>query len=326
MSAPIAVTDIGHIARAVFSDDGRGALAMLVKVPMFDSYLDESSDQQQEFVICVASFLARERRWQNIQQAWMDRLAKDGVKYFSAKDCRSVQGPFRHLRSVHGSLEAAKTVATNIRTDLEAILLADSHWTGFCVVIIVPDYKEVLLDYSIARRFFADDALEHAYAQVMYESMHTVRRKAKGNELAFFIDDSSYSNHVMNAFRNMRANHPVIARAAKTVVPLDDENTPPLQMADLLASIAKDGFLAWMKHKGKGAYPLPERWDARFERVGTWDKTHMLRSLARTLNSSRFANDTLARRPQKEKPVTRGDIKRMRRAMVAELKGMNHED
>jgi hypothetical protein len=46
----------------------------------------------------------------------------------------------------------------------------------------------------------------------------------------------------------------------------------------------------------------------------------MLRSLARTHSSARFANDTLARRPPTEKKMTRGDIKRMRRAMVA-LKG-----
>jgi hypothetical protein len=325
----IKITDIGHIARVVFSPDAEnGSFVMLIKVPVFDSYLDESSDKHQEFVVCVASFLARERHWRHIQELWMDRLAKDSVKYFSAKECQAVQGPFRHLRHIHGSLQAAKAVGAKIRSDLETISLSKPQWTGFCVGIIVPDYREVLLDYPIATRFFAGDPLEHAYAQVMYESMHTVRRKAKGNEVAFVIDNSNYSNHVLNAFNSMRENHPVIAKAAKTVLPLDDKETAPLQIADLLASIVKDGFLAWMKDRGKGRYPLPEQWDTRFERVGTWDKEHMLRSLTRTLNSARFANDTLARRPQKEKKMTRGDIKRMRRAMVAELKGLrlNHED
>jgi hypothetical protein len=288
---------------------------------MFDSYLDESSDKHQESVVCVASFLARERYWQHIQQLWIDRLAKDGVKYFSAKECRAVQGPFRHLRRIHGSLEAAKAVAAKIRSDLETILLSEPQWTGFCVGIIVQDYKEVLRDYPIAARFFARNPLEHAYAQVMYESTHTVRRKAKGNKVAFFIDDSTYSDQVINAFKSMRTNHPMIAKSAKDdVLPLDDKDTPPLQVADLLASIAREGFLAWMKDRSKGNYPLPEQWDARFERIGMWDKKHMLRSLARTHSSARFANDTLARRPPTEKKMTRGDIKRMRRAMVA-LKG-----
>ena len=106
---------------------------------MFDSYLDESSDQRQECVVCVASFLARERHWRHIQQLWMDRLAKDGIEYFSAKECKAVQGPFRHLRRIHGSLEAARAVAAGIRFDLEAILLSESQWRGFCVGVIVPD-------------------------------------------------------------------------------------------------------------------------------------------------------------------------------------------
>ena len=82
-----------------------GSFAMLVKVSVFDSYLDESSDEKQESVVCVASFLARERHWRCIQQSWVERLAKNGVKYFSAKECKAVQGP----RSIYaGSLNISE--------------------------------------------------------------------------------------------------------------------------------------------------------------------------------------------------------------------------
>jgi hypothetical protein len=305
----------------VFSHDAEnGSFAMLVKVSVFDSYLDESSDEKQESVVCVASFLARERHWRCIQQSWVERLAKNGVKYFSAKECKAVQGPFRHLRHIHGSLEAARVVAAGIRSDLEAILLSESQWRGFCVGIIVPDYNEVLNEYPTARRFYSDNPLEYAYGQVMYESTHVVRRKAKGNKLAFIIDRSDYSEHVLNAFNSMSANHPMIAKTASTVLPLCDKDTPPLQMADLLASIAKDGFLEWMKDTTQRYVPLGDKWESRFERIGKWDRAHMLRALNRTISSPRFAKGTLAQRPRKEPKLTKGDIKRMRRSLTAQLK------
>jgi hypothetical protein len=92
-------------------------------VPVLDTFIDESSDQTRKDVFCVVGFLAHEQFLKSLEEKWMTRLHDDGVEYFSAKDCKSVQGPFKHLRKKHGSLKAARKVAESIRADLENILV-----------------------------------------------------------------------------------------------------------------------------------------------------------------------------------------------------------
>jgi hypothetical protein len=291
---------------------------MIVPIPTLKSYLDESSDEKQEHVFCVAACCATDKNWDGIQRRWLDRLQVDNVKYFRASSCKAVSGPFFHLRRVHGSLAAARRVAERIRADLENILLT-SAWAGFMLGVVIPDYKGVLAAYPVARAFFAGDPTEHAYSQVMYEVTRTIRRKAKNHAAAFVIDQSLYSDKVIAAYNAMRQNHPTVAKTAKTILPLDDKETASLQVADLLASVAKDTFIEWLKDPTQRYAPLPEKWRNHFERIGRWDKPHFLRSLTKTLESPRLKQDKLARRARPEHKLSKRERKKIRREIIANL-------
>jgi hypothetical protein len=297
-----------------------GCFAVIVEIGVLDSFLDESSDQKQEHVFCVAAFLAQKQYWQEIQGRWMDRLAQDGVKYFSAKDCNSVHGPFEHLHKLHG-LEKAKQITSALRNDLANILIG-SHWHGFGFGVLIPDYKDVLAEFPIANRFYAADPTEHIYSQAMYEVTRATRRKAKGWGVAFVIDQSDYDEYVIAAYKAMKVNQPAMAESAKTILPRDDKETPPLQMADLLASVTKDMFLDWVtNHPNQKTAPIPKRWFDNFEKIGKWDRAFMLHSLDKTLSSPRYAKDKLAHRALRKIKLSKKQAqKQLRKQLIAAAK------
>jgi hypothetical protein len=284
----------------------------MVMTQVFDSFLDESSDKTQKDIFCVAAFLANERLWKPLEERWVKRLQQDQVRYFRASDCKTVHGPFEHLRKVHGSFDAAKKVADALRADLED-LLVPSRWIGFCLGVIIPEYKAVLQEFPEANRCYGKDPTVAAYQQIMYEVVRVVRKKAKEFGVAFIVDASTYSARIRHAFEAMKTNHPTIGQSAKTCAPFDDKETPALQMADLLASVTKDIFLEWLR---KGTqYPELGKWHDHIERIGKVDAALMLRTLTRTFKSPRFVKGTLARQFIRQTKVTKGERKRMRRAL-----------
>jgi hypothetical protein len=287
---------------------------------VLESFIDDSSDQTQRDVLCVSGFLANQELYKAFEKQWIERLRQDGVRYFRAADCKAVRGSFEHLRKIHGSFPAAKKVADAVRADLEALLVSPScHWMGFCLGVTIPEYKAVLREFPIATRFYARDPMVAAYTQIMYEVARTVRRKARGFGVAFVVDDSTYSERIRRAFEAMKINHPTIGRSAETCTPSDDKETPALQMADLLASLTRDILLEWLTRGG----PHPElgKWYGHIERIGRWDREHMLRSLRRTLMSPRFTKGTLAPQLMPQPKMTKSERKKQRRTLLRKADG-----
>jgi len=279
---------------------------------VLDTFIDESSDREQRNIFCVAAVLANEFIYKPLEEKWTERLNADGIDYFRASDCRSVHGAFEHLRKKCGSLEAAKKVADAVWFDLESLLLT-SPWLGFSTGVIIPEYKAVWEASLEARRCYAKDPTVAAYHQTMYEVTRTVRKKAKGFQVMFVVDDSTYSDKIRDAFKGMKINHPTIGSSAKGCIPLNDKDTPALQMADLFASITKDLFLQAIKQGGK--YMELGKWHNHIDRIGKLNAEAMLNSLRHTFNSPRFLKGTIARQHVPEPKITKGEKKRIRRAL-----------
>src|SRR5207245_1501086 len=79
----------------------------------------------------------------------------------------------------------------------------------------------------------------------------------------------------------------------------DDKTTPPLQMADLVASIVKDMFLDWLSKGKPRRVLLEDKWHSHFERIGRFDAEQMVKSLKKTLESKRLTKGELPLRPRK---------------------------
>jgi hypothetical protein len=259
------------------------------------SHIDESSDRKQENVFCVGGLLAHPQHLAAMQNAWLERLTSpDKIDYFRATECKRVDGVFFALRTKYGS--RAQSVADKIRTDLEDILL--SHpWIGFGIGVLIPEYREIWNSIPIARQFYRKDPTETAYAGLFLEIARAVQKNAPEYQVAYIIDDSTYSGMIAEAFKGLKINHPEVASAMATVAPQDDKLTPPLQMADLVASIVKDIFVEWLDIGKPEHVPLETKWLNHIELIGKWDKEHMLTSLADTLNDPRYGAGLLAQKP-----------------------------
>jgi hypothetical protein len=292
-----------------------GVFAVIEQIPVLSSFIDESADETRKEVYAVGTFLANEVYWRAIQDEWAKRLAQDGIAYFRSADCKSLGGPFQALIRKYGKPKA-HDIANKLRSDLEDILLS-YHWIGFGLGVIMPDYDEVFHITPAARMMYSEDPTETAYSQIMYEVALAVQRNAPEAEVAYIIDDSSYSGKIAEAFKATKRNHPELAKTMRTILPLDDRVTPCLQVADLIASVIKDGFLGWLK-SGRKHTAIVAKWfrePNHFEPLGVWDKGHMLHSIRQTLKSAKFTSGELARRTQRK--TTKAERKRMRKALIA---------
>jgi len=276
---------------------------------LLQAHIDESSDREQESVFCVGAILAHPLNFAEIQSAWLERLrVPDEIAYFRATDCRRVDGAFFKLRNKYGS--GAQAVADKLRADLEGILLSYS-WIGFGIAVLIPDYREIRNSFPIARRFYREDPAEAAYAGLFFEIARAAQKNAPDHQVACIIDDSTYSGMISAAFEGLKINHPELARPMAMLAPKDDKLTPPLQMADLLASLVKDNFLLWLASRKPESVPLKEKWHDHFELIGRWDKEHMLINMADTLNDPRYGARLLARKPLPQ--PTKQELKRKER-------------
>lgn len=275
-------------------------------VPPLESYLDESSDEKRENIFCVGAILANKEHRTVMQDAWIERLKiPDDISYFRATACRGIRGPFFTLRDKYGP--RARSVADKIRADLEDILLSN-HWIGFGIGVVISEYEELWSSNPIARQIYQRDPVEAAFSQMFFEVTRAVQENAPDHQVSFIVDDSTYSGQIEEVFKALKINHPPFASSIATLTPLDDKINPPLQMADLIASIVKDVFIDWLD-RGKPKYaPLELKWHNHFDIIGKWDRDHMLNSIAATLNDPRYSARELAERPVPQ--PTRAELRR----------------
>jgi Protein of unknown function (DUF3800) len=270
------------------------------------SYLDESSDERRKDVLCVGAILVNEQHLKVMEGRWLDRLKNpDDIEYFRLSACKGVHEPFFKLREKYG--DDAQAVADSIRRDLEAILLS-SPWVGFGAGILIEDYAKVRNEVPAARYLYSEDPTEAAFSQMFGEVGWAAKRCAPECEVAFIIDESTYSGKIAEAFKATKMTNPEIADYAVTCAPKDDKKTPPLQMADLIAGIIKDVMLEWLS-MGKPLYvPLEDKWHNHFEVIGKWDEGHMRTAIKKTLSDPRFIAGELPARPLE---LTARDLKRV---------------
>jgi hypothetical protein len=299
----------------------RGTMAVIASI---DAFLDESSDQNRKDVYSVAAFISSNNNWKALQDDWSTRLDQDNIEYFHTASCKKVDGPFLPLRQKYG-FERAQQKATQIREDLENILLGSDRWCWFGLCIVVPEYDAVLQAFPPARQFFAEDCTIAAYRQTMCEITLDVRKRDSeerskdsrhpNHSVAFFVDDSSMSEKICRAFIATKKDYPDIAGAMATCAPLNDKVTPPLQMTDLLASITKDAFLKWVSiGKPVNGFQLEPQWAGRLiGPIGIWTKEHMVDVLAKTISDPRLRDGTLLRQTDR---IAKSERKQLRKEMT----------
>ncbi len=282
-----------------------------IMIPL-EAYLDDSTDSKKEQVVCVGAIVAAEENWPRLERIWLERLRRDEIKYFRATECKGVHGAFYELREKYG-LAKARTIARNLRHDLETILISHT-WLGFGIGVLVSDYREVWDSDPNAKLFYREDPTEAAFSTMFFEIAAQVQENSPEYQVAYIMDDSSYSGIIAEAFKGLKQNSPTLPIA--TLAPFDDKRTPVLQMADLFASITKDSFLQWLTDGKPEITKFDIKWQNHVALIGRWDKQHMLKSIKQNLADPRHAAGLFPKRIiHKTKRELRQEEKARRKAL-----------
>lgn len=312
---PVRFVDIGYFADLIFSPRREGSFVVIAPIQTVDCFLDESSDETRKDIFCVGGFVAHRDFWKAMQTLWVSRLDQDGIDYFRTSDCKSLSGPFEKLIRKHGSRSKAHIVADKLRGDLKTII-TPYHWMGFALGVPMADYNAVFRVSPSAHLLYLEgDPTEAAFSKLIYLVAESARENAPEFDLAYVIDESSYSGRIADAFKAIKQNHSELASTMRTILPLDDRVTPPLQIADLVASVIKDGTLEHLR-TGKPVL-LPDNWYGHFEgkfQLTLYDKDSILRDIEATIKDKRRYDGTLAQRVSP--PLSKSQRKRRQKVAI----------
>jgi hypothetical protein len=219
---------------------------------LYRSYIDDSKDQKQEEIVTAGAVVAAHGDWSAIRNQWKARLRRDGLKYFRSTDYYSLRGEFDRFRDPkkYPKPEGSET-AKKLRDDLEKIL-NNAPVIGIGVAIPVKLYREFRETIPGAAEKFGSDIFYSALQTLMIECGWTVRdhmpldKKNRPNRLSFIYDKDERAAFYGAIFDDFQKRNPVVGEMLDGLVPLDDKLHPPLQAADMMASLTKELMLPWL--------------------------------------------------------------------------------
>ena len=221
--------------KLLFFDGKPGCVAMLIW-----TYLDESADQNQQKAFVTAGFMGRPRDWSSLRRPWKLKLRQHGIRYFKSSECRNLQGEFRKFKTKFG-LEEGKRQALLVRDDLER-LIRSRTLIGFAVGTSLVDFHKInsLPEAKTSPHWNRD--FEDATFQIL---LHNLIARLKHNfpptfQIGFVHDESQKSEKLKTSYLLFKKRHPELGERMRNFTSHDDKTHPPLQVADLMADVARD--------------------------------------------------------------------------------------
>jgi hypothetical protein len=99
------------------------------------------------------------------------------------------------------------------------------------------------------------------------------------NYITFVCDESSHQRKIRRGYERMKEKFPILNERFLGLAPSDDKKVPELQMADLMADVARRMITTYITHGGKQEVP-PLSIKENVLRVQTWNKSGMLKILS----------------------------------------------
>jgi len=94
----------------------------------------------------------------------------------------------------------------------------------------------------------------------------------------FVCDESPKSRKIENSYHRFKKKHPDLAEHMRGISHLDDKINPPLQMADLMADVAREMVTEWLDlgdPSKQASCPLP----GSVMEVKIWDRDGMIKQV-----------------------------------------------
>jgi hypothetical protein len=195
--------------------------------------LDDSKDQRQEIAYVCAGFYGKQDAWQYFSQKWSAQLKAEGIEYWKSSECHSVDGQFRKWRSLPPAL--AHQAAYQIRDRLQAVALQCPGLHGIGMAIPVKEH-EAVQKYEHASALFPKHFIYHRAFELTL--LQSVKAACTGErDLMVHVHDDGPDFPLLHAlFKSYKQKNPLTGSHLTTLLPLDDKETPALQLADMFAN------------------------------------------------------------------------------------------
>lgn len=213
----------------LFDDDSEEKyLAMLHR-----AYIDDSADRNRERVIISGAIVGNEYQWKPFYKPWRERLAQDGLEYFKDSHCKTLNGQFHKFRGLPNN--DGRIRADKVRDDLDAII-KNTQLGTIGVVLPVPFHDAMLADPA---KFGPVPKIPYhlAFQQVLAECAKLMKLVGRNSIVTFVHDDGSDFPVLHEIYKLFKEVNPKLGRVMADFVPLDDKLHPPLQAADVAASV-----------------------------------------------------------------------------------------
>jgi len=127
---------------------------------------------------------------------------------------------------------------------------------GVAVCIEMPLFRSFRQRSSASAQIF-EDPFELALQLLFKELSDTVKADmGNGFRMTFVVDESQSAQRIEKVYLEFKRINPGLALNMEGLTHLDDKTVPPLQVADMMASVAKEVYLEW---PGGSVQTIPKR-------------------------------------------------------------------
>src|SRR5271166_2903 len=224
------VLPIEHLWKIVFPAESQVTSQLCT---IHDCYLDDSKDQKQEIAYVCAGFYGTQDAWQHFTEKWNAQLKAEGIGYWKSSECHSLDGEFRRWRILPPPL--SHQAAYQIRDRLQAVALKCPGLHGVGMAVPVKEH-EAVQKYEHASEVFPEQFIYHRAFELTL--LHSVRAACKGpRDLMVYVHDDGPDFPLLHAlFKSYKQKNPLTGSHLTALLPLDDKETPALQLADMFAN------------------------------------------------------------------------------------------
>ncbi|MFI5108735.1 MAG: hypothetical protein ACHP78_07810, partial [Terriglobales bacterium] len=206
-------------------------------------------------------------RWEALRIAWRKRLDQDSIAYFKSSDCRHLRGQFFKYRGLAKyPPPLGRETADRIQADLDQII-HDCRLMGVGAIIPVPLYQRVQSDprYSQVR---TKDPYHWAVQTVWMQCAAGMKELGRGHVITFAHDDCQTFPSLHDLYKGYKQKNKKTTKLLAGFIPLEDKTNPPIQAADLAASVTHRYAVEWLNDPSGTKL---KRLRATMYRMSIWD-------------------------------------------------------
>jgi hypothetical protein len=264
------------LAEAIFEYGQDGPFVFL------KSYGDDSSDWQNQEIVCAGSFLGWPKQFFYAGLEWEARLKQYNLEYFRACECEDLRGQFDPQR-LGVDLSQARAIALAARYDLIQVIGPKIGGMGsISVALLRKDFQEVLTEEKDAADFFGTDPVRLVYKRLIRVTIDLLQQDwpnlPKSVKLVYVFDEHQKWKEAEEEYNRLKEDDAVCAARMAFAGHADDKETIGLQMADLAAYEARLKALQYQSSGNRIPFQLMANNHSVYF-IGLWNKEHLLKEL-----------------------------------------------